>query len=76
MRAIQVLLTLRTVVVPNDEILETLFVKSADWLREVAIHIHIFQVQYFRLKITEHPREDWVLREILKAPLGVRVQQE
>jgi hypothetical protein len=54
--------------------LESLFIDGTDWFFKVTIDFWVFQVNVFRLKISQYPWKNGVLGEVAKRPVTRLVQ--
>jgi len=71
--AVKVSFALRELVISLNEVLQPLGVHRTNGLRQISVYIRVLQVKDFRLIIFQNPGEDGVLSHILRAPLGVGI---
>jgi len=74
--SIEILLSIGAFVIAVNEVLEPLLVDGADRLREISVDLWITEIEHIRLEVLKYPWKHRVLREVLEASLGVRVEQE
>ena len=74
--AVQVSVFVGELMVPREEVIQSLLAQGAYWLSEISIRVFfVAQVEDLRVVVLEDPGKDGVLRHVLSASLGVGVDQ-
>lgn len=73
MRSIKVPIVRRQLNIPTSKIRKTFLVHGANWYTQVSIDLRIAQVKYLAFEIAQHPRVDWVLCQVLRRSLSIRI---